>query len=123
MIHGRNGFWRRIGLCSPRFSVDSRQKLCTLSVLMFLPKTADEADMDISAIAIQGLQQADAQLTDAAMQIANYGSDLPQGANLDVVDLSAAMVELMAGKVQFAANLKVLHTVEQVQQKMLDVKA
>jgi len=79
--------------------------------------------MDISAIAVHGLDRADAQLTDAALLIANNGSYLPQDANVDAVDLSAAMVELMAGKIQFAANLKVLQTAEQVQQKILDVRA
>jgi flagellar basal body rod protein FlgC len=72
---------------------------------------------------VQGLQQADARLTDAALQIAGYGADSPQGANLDTVDLSSAMVELRSAKLEFAANLKVMKTAEQVQQHLLDVTA
>ena len=73
--------------------------------------------MDISAIALQGLQQADAQLNQAAMQVLGYG------ANLDTVDLSAAMVSLMSAKIDFQVNLKVMQTAEQVQQNLLDVTA
>jgi flagellar hook protein FlgE len=79
--------------------------------------------MDISAIALQGLQQADAQLNQAALQVASYGSSSPSGANLDTVDLSAAMVSLMSAKIDFQANLKVMQTAEQVQQNLLDVTA
>jgi len=79
--------------------------------------------MDISAIALQGLQQADAQLNQAALQVASYGSGSSNAANLDTVDLSAAMVSLMSAKLDFQANLKVMQTAEQVQQNLLDVTA
>jgi flagellar hook protein FlgE len=79
--------------------------------------------MDISAIALQGLQQADAQLNDAATRIAAYGAGSPAGANLDTFDLSAAMVALMSAKNDFAVNVKVLQTANEVQQNILDVTA
>ena len=79
--------------------------------------------MDISAIALQGLQQADAQLNQAAIQVASYGAGSSNGAGLDTVDLSAAMVSLMSAKIDFQANLKVMQTAEQVQQNLLDVTA
>ena len=79
--------------------------------------------MDISGIAVQGLDQADAQLTQAATEIAAYGGNALDGANLDVVDLSAEMVALMSAKVDFAANLKVVETADQVQKSLIDVNA
>ena len=50
---------------------------------------ADRSEMDLSAIALQGLQQADAQLNAAASKIASFGASSPDGAGLDPVDLSA----------------------------------
>ena len=79
--------------------------------------------MDLSAIALQGLQQADAQLNQAASQIANFGASSPDGAPVDTVDLSAEMVALMSAKNAFQANLKTLETAEQVQNSVMDLKA
>jgi flagellar hook protein FlgE len=79
--------------------------------------------MDISAIALQGLQQADAQLNKAALQVASYGSGSPNGANFVTVDLSAALVSLMSAKIDFQANPTVMQTAAQVQQNLLDVTA
>ncbi len=73
--------------------------------------------MDISAIALQGIQQAQGQLEQAALRIAQYG------ANPDVVDLSAEMVALQSAENNVAVNVKVLQTAEQVQTNLLDVMA
>ena len=79
--------------------------------------------MDISAIALEGLQQADAQLVKAATRIAAYGAASPDGANLDSVDLSAEMVALMSAKNDFAANLKALQTANEIQKNVIDLTA
>jgi len=79
--------------------------------------------MDISAIALQGVQQAEAQLEQAATKIASYGSASPDGANLDTVDLSTEMVALMSAKNQTSLNLAVMKTAGEVQKKLIDVMA
>jgi hypothetical protein len=83
---------------------------------------ADRPNMDISAIAIQGLDQAQAALEQAAIKIAKFGADAT-GNSDDVVDLSAEMVALMAAKNAFSVNLKVLKTAEEVQKSTIDVSA
>ena len=79
--------------------------------------------MDPSAIALQGLQQADVQLNTAAAGLASAGTSSPDGANLDVVDLSAEMVALMSAQNAVQVNLATLSTVDQMQAALLDVKA
>jgi flagellar hook protein FlgE len=82
-----------------------------------------DSDMDLSAIALQGLQQTGAQLDAAATRIASFGSTSPDGATLDTVDLSSAVVALMSAKDQFAANLATLKTADEIQQSTLNVMA
>jgi len=77
--------------------------------------------MDVSSIALEGLQQANAQLEAAATAIATAGSDSNSG-NVDVVDLSAEMVALMSAKTQLDLNLTTLKTADQMQQSLVDVK-
>ena len=77
--------------------------------------------MDVSSIALQGLQQANTQLEAAATAIATAGSDSSSG-NVDVVDLSAEMVALMSAKTQLDLNLTTLKTADQMQQSLVDVK-
>ena len=81
-----------------------------------------DSGMDVSSIALQGLQQADAQLNAAASAIANAGNGA-SGAGVDVVSLSEEMVALMSAQTQFAANLDTLKTADQMQQSLLDVTA
>jgi len=84
---------------------------------------ADIPNMDVSSIALQGLQQADIQLEAAASRMATAGSDSPDGANLDVVDLSTEMVALMSAQNLFNANLATLKTTDQMPKSLLDIKA
>jgi len=79
--------------------------------------------MDPSAIALQGLQQAEIQLEAAASRISSAGAASPDGSNLDVVDLSAQMVALMSAQTQFAANLATLKTADQMQKALVDITA
>ena len=77
--------------------------------------------MDVSSIALQGLQQAETQLNAAAATIANAGANSVNGANLDVVDLSAEMVALMSAQNLFDANLATLKTADQMQKSLIDI--
>ena len=79
--------------------------------------------MDPSAIALQGLQQADAQLEAAAAKIANAGATSPDGIPLDTVDLSIEMVALMSTQNLFEANLATIKTVDQMQKSLVDIKS
>jgi flagellar hook protein FlgE len=79
--------------------------------------------MDPSAIALQGLQQADVQLEAAASAIASEGVTSANRSNLDVVDLSAEMVALMSAQNSFSANLATLKTADQMQKTVIDLTA
>ena len=84
-------------------------------------ETADERLMDPSSIALQGLQQTDVQLESAAARIASAATTSPDGANLDVVDLSAEMVALMSAQTLFDVNLTTLKTADQMQKSLIDL--
>jgi hypothetical protein len=79
--------------------------------------------MDLSEIALQGLQQADSQLDTAAGKIASSGAQSPDGASLDVVDLSAEMIALLSAKTLAAANIATLKVDGEVQNSLLDITA
>ena len=78
--------------------------------------------MDLSAIALQVLQLAEAQLEIAAARIAAAGAS-SGGANLDNVDLSAEVVALMTAKDQFSAGLSSVKTSDEIQKSVIDMKA
>ena len=77
--------------------------------------------MDMSAVALQGLDQASAQLDAAGL--ASAGTASPDGANLDVVSLSEEAVALMSAKTLYSANLSVLNTADQVQKSTMGLMA
>ena len=79
--------------------------------------------MDLSAIALQGLDQAQVQLQNAATRLAGAGADSPDGAGLDTVDLSAEIVALMSAQNQYSANLSTLKTADQIQKNAIDLMA
>lgn len=78
--------------------------------------------MDISAIALQGLEQAQVQLGNAATKLASAGAS-PNGAGVDIVDLSAQMVALLSAKNNVSVNLSVLKTASQIEKKVTDLMA
>ena len=78
--------------------------------------------MDPSSIALQGLKQADLQLEAAASRIANAAANSPDGATLDIVDLSTEMVALMSAQNLFEINLATLKTAAQTQPSLIDLK-
>ena len=80
--------------------------------------------MDISAIALQGLEQAQVQLDAAATAIAGGGgssSVSSNGQGADTVDLSTAVVALLSAKNQFALDIGVLKVADQAQKNLIDV--
>jgi flagellar basal body rod protein FlgG len=79
--------------------------------------------MDLSAIALQGLDQAEVQLEAAATRLANAGALSPDGTNVDTVDLSAEMVALLSAKNLFSVNLATLRAANEVQKNAIDVMA
>ena len=83
---------------------------------------ADRTDMDISAIALGGLEQAQVQLESAASSLAGAAgsSDLSSS---DSVDLSAGVVALMSAKNNFAVNISVMKTADQIQKYAIDLMA
>jgi len=76
--------------------------------------------MDISSIALQGLEQAQVQLEAAATAIAGGGSP-SSGQGADTVDLSTAVVALLSAKNQFALDIGVLKVADQTQKNLIDV--
>ncbi len=79
--------------------------------------------MDITSIALQGLEQSSAQVDAAVSQIASAGSSSGGAAPVDVVSLSKEMVALMSAKTAFSANVDVFKTAEETQQSTLNVMA
>ena len=76
--------------------------------------------MDLSSIALQGLQQADAQLEAAVANLASVGAN-SLGPNLDTVDLASQIVALNSAQDSFTVNLEALKTADQIQQSLLNL--
>ncbi len=79
--------------------------------------------MDVSAIALQGLAQADADLEAAVAAVAGQGASSANGANLDVVSLASQMVAMSSAEALFQINASVLKTADEVQKNVLDITA
>jgi flagellar hook protein FlgE len=79
--------------------------------------------MDLSAIALQGLEQGQVRLDKAAARLAGAGAASADGTSLDTVDLSAEIVALMSAQTQFSASLSILKTAGEIQENALDVMA
>jgi len=84
---------------------------------------ADMNNMDLSAIVLQGLTQAEVQLNAAASTLATAGAVSPDGVNVDVANLSAEIVALNAAKTLVAVNLSALKTADQIQQSTINLFA
>jgi hypothetical protein len=78
--------------------------------------------MDASAIAIQGLQQADAQFDAAAEAIVTDGSP-PVGSGASASDLGADMISLTSAQTEFEADIATLNTADQIEQSLIDATA
>jgi flagellar hook protein FlgE len=78
--------------------------------------------MNISAIALGGLKQAQVQLESAASTLAGEAGS-PSLSSSDSVDLSAGIVALMSAKNDFAVNISVMKTADQIQKYAIDLMA
>jgi flagellar hook protein FlgE len=76
--------------------------------------------MDVSAIALQGLQQAQTQLENTAQRLSAAGSSA-DGTPVDTADLSQAAVALLTAKNQFNANINVLKVADQMQKSVINL--
>jgi flagellin-like hook-associated protein FlgL len=79
--------------------------------------------MDFSAIALQGIEQAQVQLEAAVAGLAASGGSSPSGANLDVVDIASQIVALNSAQTLLQLNLSTLKTADQIQKNILDLMA
>jgi flagellar hook protein FlgE len=73
--------------------------------------------MDVSAIALGGVDRASMQFQDAATRIASSATN----AAPDTVDLSAAAVSMLTARNDFAANLNVLKIADKMQRSAIDM--
>ena len=73
--------------------------------------------MNISAIALQGLEQSQTHFEKAASQVAQAVDPC------DSVDLSQAAVNLISAKNDFAANIKVAKVADEMERAILDMLA
>ena len=78
--------------------------------------------MDLSAIALQGLQQADAQVEAAAANLVSAGSD-PSAGNIDTVALSTQILALNSAQTLAKISVATLKTADQIQKNILDIQA
>jgi hypothetical protein len=77
--------------------------------------------MDLSAIALQGIDQTEIQLEKAATRVASAGSLDATGS--DTVDLSGEMVALLSAKNEFSVNLQTLKIADEVPSNVIDLMA
>ena len=77
--------------------------------------------MDVSSIALQGVERAQVQVNNSASRLASIGADAPAGVGLDTVDLSQEAVGLVTAKNQFSANIHVLKVADDMQQRAINL--
>jgi hypothetical protein len=79
--------------------------------------------MQISAIALQGLNQAQAQVEQAGGRLASIGANTVDGTPVDTADLSTAAVSLLSAKDSFATNIKLLKVADEMQGQAINLLA
>lgn len=82
-------------------------------------RRADKEAVELSAIALQGLDQAQGQFNRASAQIATSFSTPSANTGGDIVDLSQAAVGLLSAKSDFDANLKVVRVGDEMERTTL----
>jgi hypothetical protein len=75
---------------------------------------ADGENMDLSAIALQGINQAENQLYTATSGLASAGAS-PNSPGVDVVDVASQMVAMNSAEILLQLNLSTLKTADQLQ--------
>jgi hypothetical protein len=79
--------------------------------------------MGISAIALQGLQQSQAQLESAATNIASLGASSQNSAPLDLVSVASDMVALTSAQNQFSLSLATFEAGDEIEKNTIDTFA
>ena len=85
--------------------------------------------MDISSVALSGLQQAQTCFDCAASRVATAGQTTVSGetvntsADIDVVNFSRAAVSMLSAKSDVSASIAVLHKANEIQRQVLDLFA
>ena len=79
--------------------------------------------MNIAAIALDGLNQAQTRFDQTARRLASIGAAPPAGVPADPADLSTDMVSLISARNQFATNLQVARTAGEIDRQALDLLA
>lgn len=74
--------------------------------------------MDVTSVALSGMQNAQSSLRKTAERIAGVSP-----ATADSVDLSAEMVTMLSARNQFQADVRMLQAAENLQKKLLDLLA
>jgi hypothetical protein len=82
---------------------------------------ADKPSVDISAIALSGLEQAQTEFCQAARKLASAASSSPDPTGADTFDLSTQTVSLLSAKNAFELNLSALKVANQMQGRLIDV--
>jgi flagellar basal body rod protein FlgC len=77
--------------------------------------------MDVSAIANQGLQDAQRRLEKAAAQISEAFSPSDAQSPGDAIELSQGTVDMLNAQHQFESNLKVLQSADEMTKSTLDL--
>lgn len=77
--------------------------------------------MELTAIALQGLEAAQGQLERSAERLSRAGEMSPDGAPVDPVDLSGEAVALLSARNNFETNARVLETADEMQRQVLDL--
>ncbi|HEY7388175.1 MAG TPA: flagellar basal body rod C-terminal domain-containing protein [Bryobacteraceae bacterium] len=78
--------------------------------------------MEILAVALEGLNRAEAKVDQAAVRISQAGV-APNGSSGDTVDLTKEIVNLAVAKEDFMANLKALQAGDELSQHTIDILA
>jgi len=76
--------------------------------------------MDITAVALQGLQEAQARIDKAAVNLSPLSIDASSG---DSVDLSSEVIALIAAQGEAKTSVATVKSTNEMEQKLLDVLA
>ena len=83
--------------------------------------TVDKQNVEISSIALHGLEQAQGRVEQSAGRLASVGAGSSEEMPVDSADISQEVVALLAAKNAFAANLGVLKVANEMQGLVLDL--
>jgi hypothetical protein len=78
--------------------------------------------MDISTIALAGVQRAEFQVEKAARQIAAAGTPDSEREPIDAINLSHEMVLLLSAREQLQVNAKSVHVAQDLQRRFIDMQ-